>query len=280
VSDPDALLAAMCAGAPLTGVDVIDAHAHLGPYSLFHIPDSDLRTMVDVMDVTGVRMAVLSSHRAIQHDAHAGNTETLRAVDRFPDRIAGYAVVNPWQRPDRELGRLAGDPRFVGVKVHPDLHEYPLTGPLYEQLWEHVEQSGLPVLTHTWHGSPFDDPRQAGEVLTRHPGVRLILGHSGVSPAGMATSLEVAQEHSAAYLEVCGSSMTGALLRWLVEQAGADRVLFGSDFPFIDQRYSLGRVVGAGFEPKEAEAVLGGNAAALFGLAPRQDVDVDGRGVA
>ena len=273
---PDPLLAAMCAGEPLTGVDVIDAHAHLGPYSLFHIPGSDLDSMVEVMDLTGVRMTVLSSNQAIQYDANAGNTETLRAVDRFPDRIAGYAVVNPWQRPDRELRRLDGDPRFVGVKVHPDLHDYPLTGPLYEPLWEHVEETGLPVLTHTWHGSPYDDPGLVGEVLTRHPGVRMILGHSGVSPAGMAASLDVASEHPSAYLEICGSSMTGELLRWLVERAGADRVLFGSDFPFIDQRYSLGRVVGAGFEPKVAEAVLGGNAASLFGLAPAED----GRGVA
>jgi predicted TIM-barrel fold metal-dependent hydrolase len=207
---------------------------------------------------------VLASNRAIQHDAHAGNTETLRAADRFPDRIAAYAVVNPWQRPERELAQLETDPRFVGIKVHPDLHEYPLTGSLYEPVWEHASQTGIPVLAHTWHGSAFDDPGLAGEVLTRHPGVRLILGHSGVSPAGMAASIAVARRHPTAYLEICGSAMTGTLLRWLVEQVGPDQVLFGSDFPFIDQRYSLGRVAGAGLDPEAATAVLGGNARLLF----------------
>ncbi|GAA1719621.1 4-hydroxyphenyl-beta-ketoacyl-CoA hydrolase [Fodinicola feengrottensis] len=261
----DPLLAAMRAGQPLTGVDVIDVHAHLGPYSLFFVPDSDASAMVDVMRRTGVRVAVLSSHRAIQYDAHSGNSETLRAADRFPDRIAGYAVVNPWQRPERELRRLAGEPRFVGVKVHPDLHEYPLTGAAYEPLWEYAADRGLPVLTHTWHTSPYDDPEVVDAVLVRHPGVRLILGHSGVSPAGMAASVPVVRRHPAAYLEVCGSSMTGPLVRWLVEQVGASRVLFGSDFPFIDQRMSLGRVVGAGLTAAAATAVLGGNAARLFG---------------
>jgi predicted TIM-barrel fold metal-dependent hydrolase len=262
----DLLLDALRSGQPLTGVDVIDAHAHLGPYSLFFIPDPDADAMVEVMDRTGVRVAVLSSNRAIQQDAHAGNSDTLRAADRFPDRIAGYAVVNPWQRPDRELRRLAGEPRFVGIKVHPDLHEYPLTGDLYEPLWEYAAQARLPVLTHTWQSSAFDDPQAVDAVLARHPGVRLVLGHSGVSPAGMAASVTVARRHPTAYLEICGSLMTGTLVRWLVEQAGADRVLFGSDFPFIDQRFSLGRVAGAGLAPAAAAAVLGGTAAALFGL--------------
>ncbi|WP_163505982.1 amidohydrolase family protein [Fodinicola acaciae] len=276
MSDP--LLAAMRSGRPLDGVDVIDAHAHLGPYSLFFIPDADARTMVDVMDRTGVRMTVLSSHRAIQYDAHSGNSETLRAVDRFPDRIAGYAVVNPWQQPDRELRRLAAEPRFVGVKLHPDLHEYPLTGALYQPVWEYAAQSGRPVLTHTWHTSAYDDPEAIDAVLARHPGVRLILGHSGVSPAGMAASLAVVRRHPSTYLEICGSSMTGTLVRWLVEQAGADRVLFGSDFPFIDLRFSLGRVIGAGLPAAEAAAVLGGNAAALFGRPPRRAQTLVGTG--
>ncbi|GAB3433524.1 amidohydrolase family protein [Flindersiella endophytica] len=261
----DPLLAAMLAGEPLADVDVVDAHAHLGPYSLFLIPSSGIDAMVGVMDRTGVRQAVLASNRAIQQDAHAGNTEALRAADRFPGRIAAYAVVNPWQRPERELHRLETDPRFAGIKVHPDLHEYPLTGPLYEPVWECSSRTGLPVLTHTWHGSRFDDPAQAGAVLDRHPEVRVVLGHSGVSPAGMAASLEVVRAHPSAYLEICGSSMTGALLRWLVAEAGPDRVLFGSDFPFIDQRFSLGRVAGAGLAPDTAAAVLGGTARRLFG---------------
>lgn len=262
------LLAAMCSGEPLTAVDIVDVHAHLGPYSLFLIPSSGIDAMVGVMDRTGVRQAVLASNRAIQHDAHAGNTETLRAADRFPGRITAYAVVNPWQRPERELARLETDPRFVGIKVHPDLHEYPLSGPLYEPVWEHSSRTGIPVLTHTWYGSAFDDPAHVGAVLARHPGARVILGHSGVSPAGMAASIAVAREHPSAYLEICGSSMTGALLRWLVSEAGADRVLFGSDFPFIDQRLSLGRVAGAGLDPAAATAVLGGNARLLFGRLP------------
>ncbi|WP_163570157.1 amidohydrolase family protein [Fodinicola feengrottensis] len=135
----DPLLAAMRAGQPLTGVDVIDVHAsiaHLGPYS--PVLRSRLRRQRD-----GRRYAPYGRTRG---GPVVASCDPVRRAQRqlrdvagrrpvFPDRIAGYAVVNPWQRPERELRRLAGEPRFVGVKVHPDLHEYPLTGAAYEPLW-------------------------------------------------------------------------------------------------------------------------------------------------
>src|SRR5690625_2059595 len=59
----------------------IAAHARAGPYSLFHIPESDPASMVAVMDRTGVDQAVLSTNRAIQEDSRRGNDETAAAVD-------------------------------------------------------------------------------------------------------------------------------------------------------------------------------------------------------
>jgi len=44
-------------------------------------------------------------------------------------------------------------------------------------------------------------------------------------------------------------------------------VIFSSDIPFIDLRYSLGRVLNAGLTPAEQALVLGGNIRRLVGLA-------------
>ena len=46
---------------------------------------------------------------------------------------------------------------------------------------------------------------------------------------------------------------------------GADRVLFGSDYPLIGQERALREARQAGLEPEDEEAVLGGNAARVFG---------------
>ncbi len=54
-------------------------------------------------------------------------------------------------------------------------------------------------------------------------------------------------------------------LRWLVEAAGADRVLLGSDFPFdmgLDD--PVGFVRGAGLAAAEVDGILGRNADELL----------------
>ncbi|MFF0346020.1 amidohydrolase family protein [Kribbella sp. NPDC004875] len=250
------------------GRGIVDVHAHLGPYSLFYIPEPDAATMVAVMDRTGTEVTVLAANRAIQQDAHLGNSQSLAAVDAHPGRIAAYAVINPWQDPERELDRLAADERFVGIKVHPSLHRYPVTGARYAGVWEFAASTGCPVLSHSEHHSPYDSPVLFETVAERFPGAPVILGHAGITPAGVDEAIAAAGRYGSLWLEVCGSQMTGPLIRSMVDQVGSDRVLFGSDFPFIDQRMSLGRVVCAPLTESQRQDVLSGNARKLFRWRP------------
>jgi predicted TIM-barrel fold metal-dependent hydrolase len=253
---------------PLSGVTVIDAHAHAGPYSLFYIPDADPAAMVRVMDRCGVALAVLSSHVGLQQDAAAGNRATARAVAEFPGRLLGYLTINPWHDPEAELAAWESDARFAGIKLHPDLHGYPLTGSRYAPVWAHAARAGVPVLCHTWFGSPYDDPAHIAEVAGRHPDVVLLAGHAGGPEPGIDLSIELAARCPNVLLETCGSFVTGAHIERMVGELGPDRVVFGSDFPFIDLRVSLGRTVFARLGEAERAAVLGGTAAALFGVSP------------
>ncbi|MGH3758061.1 amidohydrolase family protein [Actinophytocola sp.] len=255
---------------PLRGVTVIDAHAHTGPYSLFFIPDADAAGMVAVMDRCGVDVAVLSSLLGLQLDAAAGNLATARAVDAFPGRLLGYLTINPWHDPEAELAAWAGDPRFVGIKLHADLHGYPLTGSRYEPVWAHAERTGTPVLCHTWYGSPFDDPGQVARVAERYPDVVVLAGHAGGPEPGIDVSMEIAARLPNVVLETCGSFVTGHHLERMVDVLPPGQVVFGSDFPFIDLRHSLGRTVFARIGDAERAAILGGTAATLFGISDEQ----------
>ncbi len=244
--------------------DIVDAHAHLGPYSRFFIPDPDAATMIAVMDRVGTSVAVLSSNLAIQSDAERGNDATLAAVDAYPDRLAGYAVINPWQSPADQLARVEQDPRFVGIKLHPSLHNYPVTGPRYAAVWEFAQRTGCPVLSHTAQGSPWDAPSLFDPVCTDHPDAVIILGHSGITPAGIDEAITLARRHPRTYLELCGSQLVGELIMDMVAAVGPERVLFGSDFPFIDHRLSLGRLLGTDLSTEAKRAVLGGAARTVF----------------
>jgi uncharacterized protein len=67
------------------------------------------------------------------------------------------------------------------------------------------------------------------------------------------------------YLEICGTSLTGHWLEQMVRMLGPERVLYGSDFPFIDLRYSIGRVAFARLPLAERLSVLGGAMSKLLG---------------
>ncbi|MER7332784.1 MULTISPECIES: amidohydrolase family protein [unclassified Micromonospora] len=260
----DPLTAAVRQRVPLTDVAVIDGHAHLGPYSRFFIPDPSAEAMIRLMDRCGVRRAVLSSCLAIELDTVAGNAATAAAVRAHPDRLAGYLTVNPHQNPDAELARWADDPAFVGVKLHPSLHEYPVTGPAYRPVWEYAAATGRPVLSHTWTGSPYDDPALLATIAERHPEVTILLGHAGALPAGFDTVIELSRRHPNLYPEICGSHFTAYALERMVGELGAHRVIYGSDFPFIDLRFSIGRVLFADLPLADRVTVLGGALAALL----------------
>ena len=259
------LTTALWARRPQQATRIVDAHAHAGPYSVFFIPDPDPAGMIEVMDRCGVELdrQVAGEHRV--RDAAQGNAATAAVVDRAPDRFTGYLTVNPWQDPVAELSRWGDDPRFGGVKLHPDLHEYPLTGARYAPVWEYAELTGRPVLTHTFSGSPYNDLPMVDEIAGRYPRATILAGHSGVTPLGIDASIEVAERHERVILEVCGSFNTGADIARMVRRLGSHRVVYGSDFPFIDLRMSLGRILFSDLSDDDRAAVLGGTITALLG---------------
>lgn len=260
-------------GEPITSCDVLDAHAHVGPWFNFFTPDPTPEAMLRVMDRCGVRMAVLSPTLAIGPDAAAGNAQMLELVRRFPSRFAGYAVFNPHHRGSAEdVAAALRQPGVVGIKIHPDVHACAVGDPRYGPAWELAQRLGVPVLTHTFAGSPFCDPADFDAVAKAWPGANVILGHAGVTGPGHLRAIAVAQRHPNLYLEICGSYTTGHWIRRMVAEVGAERVLYGSDFPFIELRYALGRVVFAGLDDQELRLVLGGNARRLLRLpGPPQD---------
>jgi hypothetical protein len=272
-SDPDTspdgsspLITALRARRPQQAYRIVDAHAHAGPYSLFFIPRSSAAEMINVMDRCGVSAAIISTNLGIQLDAAAGNLATAAIADAHPGRLLGYIVINPWQDPEAELARWQDDARFVGIKLHPDLHHYPLTGPRYAGVWEFAERTGRPVLTHTWLGSEFDDLAQVSTVAQRHPLAEILAGHAGVRREGVDDAIDLARRHPNVHLEICGSHGHGTLISRMVDALGSSRVVYGSDFPFIDMRTSLGRVVFARLSGPDAAMVLGGN---IMKLIPR-----------
>lgn len=254
-------------GRPLGAMDVFDSHGHLGAWEAFWIPRQDVASLRSVMDRCGVRRIVVSSLLGIGPDSRAGNDRVGDLVASDPHRFLGYAVVNPHRPEEREdLVDLLARPGFVGIKVHPTTHRCAVDDDAYSWVWELALETDAVVLAHSQAACPYSHPNRFSSVADRYPRLRLILAHAGVDPEGFRATVDVLGKHPNLYADICGSFITGDWIRWLVQQLGADRVLYGSDLPFIDLRYALGRVVGAGLDDASLRAVLGDNARRLFSL--------------
>jgi len=165
-----------------------------------------------------------------------------------------------------ELETRLSNPHFVGIKIAPSTHGFHVGAEEYGPMWEFANQHELVVLSHTWFGSAEDDPRLFEEIGRSYPRAKILLGHSGGDARGMRASVEVARKVSNLYLELASSRTPFGMLEWMVEQVGAERIVFGTDMPFIDPRWKLGQVLGARIPDPDKEKILGLNAERLFPL--------------
>jgi predicted TIM-barrel fold metal-dependent hydrolase len=254
------LLRAGRAGERLAGLEITDLHAHLGVYP-FTIPDLSVAGMIASMDRLGVARTVVSHMACMSADAERGNRELQVAVQAYPDRLLAYVFVWPFSREwvrDQAEHWLA-QPGFVGVKIH-DATGFPYTHASYEPLYALAQERRLPVLLHTWGAA--EEFTQVRALAARYPEAAFLLAHSGSNnePAYM----EIARDHPHVYLDTTLSSARRGLLERLVEGAGADKVVWGSDVYFINQAQQLGRVLGAQLDDEIKARVLGGNAARIL----------------
>jgi len=261
-------MALIRAGTPLNqaGIRVIDAHAHLGGYYNFYIPRPDAKTMVQVMDRLGVEKACISSIPACGADIPRGNEMTAAAVQAFPDRFVGYASTNP-HYPERvrpELERAFDELGLSLIKLHPTIVEYPVTGPAYEPVWRFASERRAIVLSHTWAGTSTCAPSLFEPLAKAHPDVIFLLGHSGGMPSGYVESIALAQKYPNIYLDLCRSEMSSTWVERIVTEVGPDRVFWGTDFPFLEPRYLIGRLACTTLSDEAKRQVFGKSMATLL----------------
>jgi predicted TIM-barrel fold metal-dependent hydrolase len=262
------LRAALLAGAPASaGVEIIDAHAHIGPWFNFRIPHPYADGMLRTMDRCGIAEAWITADAAIGPDFRLGNELVWRAVRDHPDRFRGYVTVNPHEaEASAEEVRRRVDQGWRMIKLHPGTHEHPADGPGYRPVWELAQRHHLHVLSHS-----FPSARALAALAATYPAVSILVAHAASAPERLAGYYEVCAAHPNVSLDLCGSLLWRGLLEQMVAAAGAGRILYGSDIPFIDPRPQLGRVAFARLPGAALRDVLGGNARAIWRRLSRGD---------
>jgi aminocarboxymuconate-semialdehyde decarboxylase len=223
----------------------------------------------------------------IQNDALAA------LVAARPDRFSALGAV-ALQDPATAAGDLlkALASGLAGVELTPGIAGRYLGDDAFEPFWEAAEDArglDLPVFGqyYLWNSvaNPVETATGAAHlvmagVLERHPRLKIVLAHGGGALSAVRGRLRRAHAQvPAARSRLRESPDTSlarfyhdtvthdpVLLRRLIEDAGPEHVLLGSDRPFdMGSDDPVGEVRALGLAAEAEAAVLGGNAARLLG---------------
>lgn len=229
----------------------------------------------------------------IQNEALAG------LAREHPERVAALGAL-PLQDPDlatEELRALMADGVLRGVEVAASVRGVYLGDDRFEPFWEAAEETGALVFVHPttrgfdapafqdyylWNtvANPLETAATAAHmvaagVMERHPELRVLLAHGGGALLAVRgrmrhahgfqpqarSRLRESPEESMRRFHFDTLTHDESLLRALIDFAGPEHVLLGSDYPFDmgDARHA-DTVRALGLAPDVEAAILAGNA--------------------
>ena len=233
--------------------------------------------------------------------ARAINDALARMVRAHPDRFVGLASLPLADTGAAlaELERSVGELGMKGVVIGSNVDGMAMNDARLEPVWARLNALRLPVFEHPMFpkdtsglgefelplrvGLVFDTTLAAtrmiyGGVFERYPDFPYILGHTGGALLTILERLDngyrlfpdcrkfIARPPSEfakkLYYDTC--AFYAPALRMAIDSVGVSQLLFGTDDPYIDA--DVGHVERLAIGAEEKTAILGGNAARLFGL--------------
>jgi predicted TIM-barrel fold metal-dependent hydrolase len=92
----------------------------------------------------------------------------------------------------------------------------------------------------------------------RYPAAIFLLAHTGAGD--VTANISLIRECPNVYGDLAYSRSPRGMVRRLVDEVGADRIVWGSDMIFFNIAHQLGKVLGADLTDEGRAKILGGNA--------------------
>ncbi|MFO8033273.1 MAG: amidohydrolase family protein [Desulfohalobiaceae bacterium] len=278
---------------------IIDSHVHICPpwikdkrqeycrqeqefAALYQDPRSRLATaseLVQAMQDTGVEKSVVFGFPWRDPETtRLHNDYVLEAARQYPEHLIPFCCLDPLQENAlqeakrclqlgaRGIGELAFYHRDLDQELAQDM----------KPLLDLVQEAGVPVLLHTnepvGHSYPGKSPMTlAGlyALLRSSPETTWILAHLGGGlPFFAYLKKEVPETLRNCWLDTAAMPFLyrPQVLPVLAQAVGAEKLLFGTDYPLLGPKRYFKEFAESGLEDSQQDKLLGGNAAALLGL--------------
>lgn len=245
---------------------LIDAHIHAGHWSpgKFLGRGVSFRDIEECLDECGIAGAVLTA-------TDLRENELIREfVGRAREkRFWFFPWINPAEPGQLEYVKGRSGPEIDGLKFHPSCDRVRITDERVMPFLQVARDRSLPVLVHCGRWQEMSSYAYALDAASKHADVTFILSHmGGDTPELVIATLEgiMAARLSNVFLGMEGVREYWAIQR-VIDELGADRVIFGSDYPLGHPKMYLGLVDALRLSDRDRALVLGGNILRLLGEA-------------
>jgi predicted TIM-barrel fold metal-dependent hydrolase len=208
----------------------------------------------------------------------AGNDYISEAMRRFPDRIIGFGCIQPNDGDEAvaEVKRCIS----LGMKGIGEVASYPPAPPLYDidvlrPICEILEEADLPLMLHTNETVGHSYPgkctltlKSIYNLICAFPGVQILLAHWGGGFIFYELMPEVAKAAEKIWYDTAATPFLYGrkIYSVAVTIVGADKILFGSDYPLVHPSRYIQEMEETGLEEEVRRTILGRNLKDLLKL--------------
>ena len=278
---------------------IIDSHTHIFPEgvrkdrdsfcrkdegfsSIYRNPKARLieaEALIASMDEAGVDSSVVCGFSWKRPDlCHLHNQYLLEAASRYPGRLIAFLSLS-FSDPDGSMKELEegikGGGRGVGEIAFYDRGMTSQDLGLMKPLLAVMERKKIPLLLHTnetighlYPGKGETSLERFYELVLAYPGLPVLLAHWGGGLLFYELMPEVAKTLTHVYYDTAASPFLYSRKVYSVvsQLVGAERILFGSDFPLVPPQRYFRELQGSGLAAEDQEKILGRNIARLLKL--------------
>jgi uncharacterized protein len=257
---------------------VIDCHVHVYPqevaqklipkvesvYGAMARHPATVEGILPAMKKAGIEKSVVLSSINRPENVVSFNSWCAEVQKSHPELLFFGGMHPDFESPLEELERIKGLGLF-GIKMHPNAQRFYPDEERFFPLYEMLVELDLPAAFHCGdefiHVEPiYAHPRRFTQVLESFPDLTILLAHLG----GYKTwdSLRYVAGYESVWYDTafCPRNLSDAEFRQIVDRLGAEKVVFGTDFPWTDQET----------EKKEIERIFKEGALTLLEENPRR----------
>ena len=267
---------------------IIDAHAHIYPEKIaakavsavgqFYGVEQSMAGKGSADDLlangggAGITHFIVHSAATSAHSVPTINSFLADQATQHPEFIA-FGTMHPDLAPDEMEAEVERALKIGlhGFKLHPDTQQVDMDDPRLMTFYE-IIAGRVPLVVHTGdYRQDFSNPRRLERILRTFPDLVVDAAHLGgwsIYDVGF----DVLHENllNAERLFVDASSAFTWIgrrhMRELIRMWGADRVMFGSDYPMWSPAHELNEMLHCDLTDDELEKVLFRNAETFAGV--------------